>query len=134
MLAKNFSYQAQLQLSHENFKKHSLRQLCSGVGALLESEGFTEYKACAEALNDLAHDLIDTLTEQNDNKKFIIAWETNPTDGKGTHITPAEYWAKGEIVKFYVIEQTAEPITSSNLNPMLAASILASESSKEFYN
>ena len=133
MIENNYTYVARLQLDHSNLALHPLRKSDTGKAAMLESEGFSSYKPCAEALNILAHDLIDQLIEST-KKEFIIAWETNPKDGKATHLHPVDQWSSGEVIKFYVIEKTETPVTLQNLNPMLAASIMVSTTERSMYN
>lgn len=122
MSKTNYLYIATLNLWQPGFENHALVASFDTVSAMIESIGFTTYKECAEACNQLCSMYVKQLNELNGDK-FVMAWESNPKDGKETHITPEQFWQSGEIVRLYVVNKDNDLKLHTALDPLVQASV-----------
>jgi|694.fasta_scaffold87484_3 hypothetical protein len=120
-----FSFVVSLELKKPSFEHHEFIKLFNGVNATIESNGFNDYKECVTSCNKFFNELAADLNELNHSLKHLLAWESNPKTNSGElpHITPANEWLEGELVRLYLVVNQQGPINNSNLDPVVRGSI-----------
>jgi hypothetical protein len=120
-----FFYSAAMLSAHpEQLKTHPLSVELDIANVIMESSLFTNYNQCISAIQLLVNDYMAILKAENPTKEYAIAWELNPNHQQTVNtITPKEKWSDNELLKLYVVEQTAEPIKMSTFKPFLAAAV-----------
>lgn len=118
-----FNFTIKIDCSSSSLINHIFHTHYNAKIIIFDSIAFSTYQECANECNKLILQIAKILHDQTDVLHYV-AWEANPSSKIDIgHLTPANEWQPGELVRMYLTTKNEVPTSIDDLTYVVQAII-----------